>query len=213
MPYAEGTALLESPQQAAASSYREKVIPQNNEAEKAVLAAMILDSEILEEAFLAVREEAFYRPSHQKIYRAMLDLHSKGNPVDQITLAERLEAKGELEQVGGRAYILELANNSFALANWAYHAQIVNRQHLLRKLIEAATRISALSYDAPDDTKEVVEQAEKLIFDVTDKEVKSSFRGLSELMTEAVEQMDRMAKEKKHIQGVPTGYQSIDRIL
>ena len=213
MPYAEGTALLESPQQAAANSYREKVIPQNNEAEKAVLAAMILDSEILEEAFLAVREEAFYRPSHQKIYRAMLDLHSKGNPVDQITLAERLEAKGELEQVGGRAYILELANNSFALANWAYHAQIVNRQHLLRKLIEAATRISALSYDAPDDTKEVVEQAEKLIFDVTDKEVKSSFRGLSELMTEAVEQMDRMAKEKKHIQGVPTGYQSIDRIL
>ena len=174
---------------------------------------MILDPEILEEAFLAVKEEAFYRPSHQKIYRAMVELHSKGNPVDQISLAERLEAKGELESVGGRAYILELADNSFALANWAYHAQIVNRQNLLRKLIEASTKISALSYDAPDNTEAVVEQAEKLIFEVTDKEVKSSFRTLSDLMQESLEKINAMAKSNKRIQGVPTGFESIDRIL
>lgn len=194
-------------------AYREKIMPQNNDAEKAVLAAMILSPEALNDAVTIVRGETFYRPSHRKIFEAICEIHNSGNPVDQISLAERLEAKGELESVGGRAYILELANNSFALANWEYHAQIVNRQNLLRKLISAATKISALGYDAPDDTEAVVEEAERLIFEVTDKEVKSSFRGLSELMTESLQMISKMASEKKRIQGVSTGFIGVDKIL
>ncbi|MGI6216045.1 MAG: replicative DNA helicase [Coriobacteriales bacterium] len=213
MPYTKNVAPYENISENDSAVFRDRVIPQNNEAEKSVLAAMMLDPEILEEAFLVIKEEAFYKPSHQKIFRAMKELSANGNPVDQITVAERLEAKGELESVGGRAYIMELADNSFALANWQYHAQIVNRQHLLRSLITAATKISALSYDAPDDTEAVVEEAEKLIFNVTDKEVKSSFKSLSELMKESMQQLDELAKEKKHIMGVPTGFESVDRIL
>ncbi len=213
MAYANGLATYENTTSNSSISFHDKVVPQNIEAEKAVLAAMILDPEILEEAFLLVKKEAFYRPSHQKIFEAMYEIHANGNPVDQITLAERLEAKGELESIGGKAYILELANNSFALANWQYHVEIINRQHLLRSLISASTKISALSYDAPDNTEAVVEEAEKLIFDVTNKEVKSSFRNLSDLMQESLKQMDEMAKNKTHIQGVPTGYKAVDSIL
>ena len=194
-------------------AYREKIMPQNNDAEKAVLAAMILSPEALNDAVTMVRSDVFYRPSHRKIFEAICEIHNSGNPVDQISLAERLEAKGELESVGGRAYILELANNSFALANWEYHAQIVNRQNLLRKLISAATKISALGYDAPDDTEAVVEEAERLIFEVTDKEVKTSFRGLSELMTESLQMISKMASEKRRIQGVSTGFIGVDKIL
>ena len=213
MPYDNAARSYDNVQNGIQNLSKDRIIPQNIEAEKAVLAAMILDPEILEEALNAVRKEAFYRPSHQKIYQAIYDIHKDNNPVDQITLAERLEAMGELPAVGGKAYILELANNSFALANWEYHAQIVNRQNLLRNLIQAATRISATCYEAPDNTEAVVETAEKLIFDVTNKEVKSSFKGLSELMQDTLALMDKLAKQQTHIMGVPTGYRSVDEIL
>ncbi|MGI6220941.1 MAG: replicative DNA helicase [Coriobacteriales bacterium] len=195
------------------TSFRDRVIPQNIDAEKAVLAAMILDDEILDEALLEVHKEIFYRPSHQKIFEAIEELRRRDIPVDQISLAERLEAKGELESIGGKAYILELANNSFALANWQHHIQIIKRQHLLRSLISAATKISALSYDAPDDTSEIVEEAERQIFSVTDREVRTEFQSLSDLMKQSLISMEQLSKEKTHIQGVPTGFESVDRVL
>ncbi len=207
MAYEESMALYDRPATA------EKVIPQNIEAEKAVLAAMLLDSDTLDEAFLVLRKESFYRPSHRKIFEAIYELHARDVPVDQLSVSERLAAKGELESVGGRSYIVELANNSFALANWRYHAQLINGKALYRSLIAAATRISALSYDAPDDAEAVVEESEKLIFGVTDRQVRSSFRSLSQLMQDSIASMNEMAKEKKRIQGVPTGFESIDRIL
>ncbi len=213
MAYSGGAVKYSDSMTAEPISFQDRIIPQNIEAEKSVLAAMILDPEILDEAFLMVRKESFYRPSHQKIFQAIYELHLESIPVDQISLAERLNAKGELEAIGGRSYIIEIANNSFALAHWRYHAQIINRQNLLRRLIEAATKISALSYDAPDNTEEIVEEAEKLIFNVTDKEVQSSFRSLGDLMTDSLKMIDELANQKKHIQGVPTGFESIDRIL
>ncbi len=198
----------------AGNSYRERTVPHNIEAEKAVLAAMILDPEnVLDDAFLEIKAEAFYRPSHQKIFEAIYEMHSLSQPVDQISLADKLKARGDLEAIGGVAYIAELANNSFALANWRYHAQIVNREALLRSLITAATRIKALSYDAPDDTEAIVEQAEKLVFDVTNKEIRSSFRTISELLNESMTLIDELAKNKRHLQGVPTGFESVDRIF
>ncbi len=210
MPYAATPSVMP---EVNTTQLREKPMPQNIPAEQAVLAAMILDPEILEESTMVVRKDAFYRHSHQLIYDAIMALHSEGTPVDQISLAEKLDAMGELEHVGGKAYILELANNSFALANWRYHAEIVNRQLMLRKLILASTRISALSYDAPDNTEAVVEEAEKLIFDVTDKEVKTSFASLNDLLGETLAQLDMLAKQKTHIMGVSTGYRCIDEIL
>lgn len=217
MPYSTKTSRYEkydeTVPEVSTSPLNDKPMPQNIAAEQAVLAAMILDPEILDEAILTVKKEAFYRPSHQIIYEAIVEMNSEGVPVDQISLAEKLDAMGELQHIGGKPYILELANNSFALANWRYHAEIVNRQYLLRKLIYASTRISALCYDAPDNTEEVVEEAEKMVFDVTDNEVKSSFRPLNELMSETITMLDQQAIRKTHIMGVSTGFRSIDEIL
>ena len=212
MPFATETTYQESVYDSNAT-FREKVIPQNIEAEKAVLAAVILDPDILEEAVLCIKADAFYRPSHQKIFTAIAELYQESVAVDQISLAERLRAKGELESIGGKAYILELADNSFALANWQRHVEIVNRQALLRKLIMAATKISALSYDAPDSTDQVVEEAEKLIFEVTDSQIKSSFQPLGDLINITIDNLEKFSRQQTHMQGVPTGFRDIDRIL
>jgi replicative DNA helicase len=187
--------------------------PQNLDAERAVLAAMILDKDVVEEALSRIDERAFYRPAHQRIFAAIADMSSHGVPVDQLTLADKLEATGELEQVGGKPYILELANNSFALANWATHIEIVKRDALLRELIRAATHIAALGYEATDDADAVIEESEKLLFDVTNKRVSSSFKGISTLLTESIGLLEEMAKNKSHLLGVPTGFPELDKLL
>ena len=190
-----------------------RVMPQNIDAERAVLAAMILSHDVCEEALSHITADAFYRPAHQKIFEAVLDLYNRNEPVDQLTLADRLQAKGELDAVGGKLAIIELADNAFAMANWTTHADIVKRCALLRDLVKASTRITALGYDAPDDLDSVVEEAEKLIFDVTNKRVESNFKSLPDLLMGTYEELERLSKEQAHLIGVPTGFDDLDKLL
>ena len=191
----------------------ESAPPQNIDAERAVLAAMILDKEVVEEALARISPEAFYRPAHQKIFSSIFDLYQRNTPVDQLSLADRLEARGELEEVGGKTYILELANNSFALHNWAHHVEIVKRQALLRDLIIAATHIKALGLSSPDDIDGVVEESEKMLFEVTNKRVEATFKKLTELLVDSVALLEEMEDKKTHLLGVPTGFDELDRLL
>jgi len=191
----------------------EKTPPHNIDAERAVLAAMILDKDVVEEALATITADAFYRPAHQKIYTAIAELSTRAIPVDQLTLADRLESKGELEQVGGKIYILELANNSFAIYNWADHAKIVKRDALLRDLISAAIHIEALGFTSSDDVENIVEDSEKLLFNVTNKRVDSSFKNIGELLAESSDMLEKMAENKSHILGVPTGFLDLDNLL
>jgi replicative DNA helicase len=189
------------------------VPPHNIDAERAVLAAMILDKEVVEEALAKIQAEDFYRPAHQKIFAAIGDLSARTIPVDQLSLADRLKARGELEAVGDKVYILELANNAFALANWANHVEIVKRTALLRNLITASTHITALGYSSTDDVDEVIEESEKLLFEVTNKRVDKSFANLSNLLLDSIATLEEMAKNKSHLLGVPTGFTDLDRLL
>ena len=154
-------------------STAEKPIPRNIEAEKSVLAACMLNADILEEIAIKLKPENFFRPAHRIIFEAIMDLHTRRIPVDQISLADNLNASGQLDAIGGRSYIIELADNTFALTNWSNHADIVKRTSVLRDLIYASTQISALAYNAPDDLDEVVEDAERTLFEVTEKRVSS----------------------------------------
>ena len=95
-----------------------RVMPQNIDAERAVLAAMLLDSDVAEEAMSHITAAEFYRPSHQKIFESMTELYGRNEPIDHLTLADRLQARGDLDAAGGKPYIIELANNAFAIANW-----------------------------------------------------------------------------------------------
>jgi replicative DNA helicase len=189
------------------------MLPQNLDAEKAVLAAMILDKDIVDEVLARVDEHAFYLPRHQKIFSAMGELSERHIPIDQLSLADRLEARGELKDVGDKAYIIELGNNSYALYNWEHHVEIVKREALLRDLIRAAHNIQALGFSETDDMDAAVEEAEKMLFEVTNKRVDSTFRAIPELLGDSVALLEKMADNKSHILGVPTGFTELDRLL
>ena len=148
-------------------------------------------------------KENFYRIAHQRIYESMMDLYVRHIPIDHISLADNLKAMGQLEAVGGKAYLIELADNTFALTNWQNHLEIVKRTSILRDLIRASGEIEALAYDAPDDLGVVVEEAEKTLFHVTEKRVSSAFKRMDVLLTEAFEELTKLAEQKDAMAGIP----------
>ena len=161
-------------------------LPQDIDAEQSVLAACMLNTEVVEELVLRLRPENFFRPAHRIIFESIYDLSVRRIPVDPIALSDTLQSKGQLEAIGGRAYLAELADNTFALTNWQRHAEIVKRTAILRELVYAAADINALAYDAPDDLNQVVEEAEKMLFNVTEKRVSSTFTKMDVLLTGGV---------------------------
>lgn len=195
------------------SSSGNKPIPQNIEAEKSVLAACMLNQNAIEEIATKLKPENFFRPAHRLIFQSMMDLYLRHIPIDQISLADNLKAMGELEAVGGKPYLVELADNTFALTNWQNHAEIVKRTAILRELIYASTQINALAYDAPDDLNVVVEEAEKTLFNVTEKRVASSFQKVEGLIGEAFEDLQKLAAQQTHMAGVPTGFLDLDNLF
>ena len=203
--YARAT---ESPQQSG-----DRTIPSDIEAEKAVLAACLLDNDVVEEVLVKLTPENFFRPAHRIIFASIRDLNERRIPVDQIAVADNLRATGQLDAVGGRAYLLELADNTFALTNWSNHADIVKRTSILRDLIYASTQISALAYNAPDDLDQVVEDAERTLFQVTEKRVSSSFSRMDTLLTKAFDEITAIAERGDKVMGVSTGFKDIDNLF
>lgn len=190
-----------------------KGLPNNIEAEGNVLAAMMLSGEVVEEALVELLPDDFYRPSHKTIFTAMSGMYESSMPIDSISLIDYLRSIDKLESVGGEAYILELMGNTLALAHWQHHAEIVRRDAMLREIIGATNQISALAYDSPLDTKEVIERAESMLLSVTEREVKSSYKGLTDFMTEAYQEAEEVARAGGDVHGAPTGYPSLDRML
>ena len=190
-----------------------KQIPQNIEAEQSVLAACLLNQDAIDEVATKLAPESFFRPAHQIIFRSMLDLRKRNLPIDQISLAENLRATGQLDAIGGKPYLVDLADNTFALTNWVNHTEIVKRTGILRDLIYASAQITALAYDAPDDLDEVVEGAEKTLFEVTEKRVSSTFTPINELLEGVFEEMTKLTERDSHMAGVPTGFQDVDNLF
>ena len=188
-------------------------LPNNIEAEKSVLAACMLNPDAVDEIATKLVPENFFRPAHQLIYAGILELNTRHIPIDQISLADRLAAEGQLEAVGGRPYLVELANNTLALTNWKNHTEIVKRNSVLRDLVYASTNINALAYDAPDDTNEVIEDAEKMLFEVTQKRVSSSFQNITDLLTQAFDEIDELVNNKNQMAGTPTGFADVDKLF
>lgn len=190
-----------------------KGLPNNTEAEATVLAAMLLSGEVVEEALVELLPDDFYRPSHKTIFQAMGGMYDSSVPIDSISLIDYLRSIDKLEAVGGEAYIIELMGNTLALANWQHHAAMVRRDAMLREIIGATNQISALAYHSPLDTKEVIERAESMLLSVTEREVKSSYKGLTDFMTEAYEEAEEVSRAGGEVHGAPTGYPSLDRML
>lgn len=191
----------------------ERVPPHNLDAEQTLLGCMFLSSEAVEACLEVVGPDDFYRPAHARIFEAIVDLHGRGEPVDQITVADRLEATGNLDAAGGKPYLLDLAGMVLTTGSAVVYAEIVKRTSMLRQLIGAASHIATMSYENPDDLDRVVEDSERAIFEVTNKRVSSNFRGLDDLMRTGFDQIEQLYDHREHITGVPTGFKDLDSIL
>jgi len=191
----------------------DRVPPHDLDAEKSALGAMLLNSEATAIGLSKLHAEDFYRPAHARIYDAVAALFSRGEPCDVVTVAARLESTGELEQVGGKTYLLDVVNTVPLAGNVGQYAGIVKRMSLLRRLILASTHIAALGYEAPDDIDEVIEQAEKEIFAVTNERVETTFKPIEELMTEGWKKLEELYERQEHLTGVTTGWPDLDKLL
>jgi replicative DNA helicase len=188
------------------------VPPQSTDAEEAVLGAMMLSpgaiavvSEILDGA-------DFYRESHTRVYRAALSLYGRGEPVDAITLVDELEGRGELEDVGGRARVHELAALVPASANAGHYARIIREAATLRGLIQAGGEISRLGWDGTGEATELVDRAEQIVFDLSQQRVSGDFAHIEQLLRESFERITALYESGADVTGVPSGYRDLDRL-
>ena len=195
--------------QAAAASAS---MPQDLAAEKSVLSAMLLSQDALQDALIELTERDFYLHANRTIYHAMHDMFDKSVPVDPVSLADYLRSEGELDRVGGMNYLLELNNNTLSLVNWRHHAEMLRRDATLREIIVASSKITALAFDAPEDTKEVVDSAERMILSVTDRDIRSNYSTLEQVMGDLYEALAEQAANPGTI-GVLTGFNGIDAKL
>ena len=191
----------------------DRVPPHNLDAEQAVLGSMFLSQEAVEGATTALLAEDFYRPAHARIFSAMLDLYARSIPVDHLSVADRLESWGDLEAAGGKPYLLDVTEIVPTAANWKRYSDIVKRMSMLRQLIGAGTEIVALGFDAPDDAAQIVEDAERIIFQVTNKRVTSNFKHINDLLKVSFKNLEELAEKKEHVTGVPTGFKELDKLL
>jgi replicative DNA helicase len=189
-----------------------RVPPQNLEAEESVLGGILLDNAALDQMIELVQADDFYRGAHRKIFRAMLDLSERNEPVDLITLAEALKGRGDLADVGGTAFLADLAVRVPTAANVVHYARIVRERAVLRGLITAATEIATRGYEASDDVAGLLDRAEQLIFDIAERQTRNGFARLADILVGSLKQIERLYEQKQSVTGVPTGFADLDRI-
>ena len=180
----------------------DRVPPQSKEAEQAVLGSMIIDREAIFLAAELLVDQDFYSTSHQKIYGGIISLSEKGEPVDLVTLSEELQRKKCLEEVGGRAYLVTLANAVPTAANVQYHSQIVREKAILRSLINTATGIVGRSFEAPHNVDEFLDEAEQQIFEIGKRGKQQGFASLKEVLVQAFDRIEKLYDEKKGVTGI-----------
>jgi replicative DNA helicase len=189
-----------------------KVPPQNLDAEASVLGGILLENDAFNRVLEFLTPEDFYRESHRKVFRAMMALSDRSEPVDLITLSDFLKARGELDAVGGAAYLASLADLVPTAANIVYYARIVREKAILRHLISAATEIATRGFEDQGNVDEFLDKAEKIIFDIAEKKIKSSFMSIGEMMKDSIKTVEKLYERKEMVTGVPTGFKDLDKL-
>ncbi|MDD3374578.1 MAG: replicative DNA helicase [Candidatus Omnitrophica bacterium] len=189
-----------------------KVTPQNIEAEKSVLGSMMIDQEAIGLAAENLSAESFYEFSHQRIFDAILKLYNDRRNVDLITLSDELKSQGILDEVGGVSYLTVLIDLVPSSANIEHYARIVKEKNIQRQLIKNATQIIAESYKPGVDIDELVDGAEKLIFQIATARLKQDAMHIKELIKETIETIDNLYQRKEYITGISTGFTEFDKM-
>jgi len=189
-----------------------KIPPQDIDAERSVLGALMIDPIASNDVFGKLQPAHFYRPAHAKIYEVIVSLAEENQPVDEITTASGLESKGELEGIGGRAYLTELTNRLPSAANIEYHAGIVLKHALMRSLISVANSISTAGYEGTTDVADLLDRAESKIFEITSNRDQKSFSPMKDLVKSAITHIEKLFEQKQAITGCPSGFAKFDEM-
>lgn len=188
----------------------DKVPPQNLDAEQSTLGSMMIDRGALERGVDILNPDDFYREVHQTIFDALISLAEKGEPVDIVTVQEELRGRGQLDAVGGTEYLMALLDSVPTSANIEYYARIVEEKAILRRLIDACTQVVSLSHGQVEDVDSLVDQAERMLFQVSQKRLGQYFSPLSVLAHQMFEKVEQQYKEKAPISGLATGFHDLD---
>lgn len=190
----------------------ERVPPHNHEAEQSVLGAIFLDPDALITASEILMADDFYRTAHQKIFETMLSLNDRGKSIDVVMVTEELAAKKELEDVGGLAYLGELANAVPTAANIAQYAKIVEEKSLLRRLIKTATKIVEDGYTREDEVEALLSEAEKKMMEVASRKTASDFKHVKDVLVQTYDNIEQLMFREGDVTGIPTGFRDLDKI-
>ncbi|WP_210440702.1 replicative DNA helicase [Nocardioides xinjiangensis] len=184
--------------------------PQDNAAEQSVLGSMLLSKDAIADVVEVIKGVDYYRPAHEVIHDAIIDLYGRGEPADPITVAAELQKRGELQRIGGAPYLHTLSANVPIAANAGYYAEIVRDKAVLRRLVEAGTRIAALGYAGEGQIDDVVDSAQAEVYKVTDRRATLDYAPLSDIMSGVLDEIEMIGNREAGLYGVPTGFADLD---
>jgi len=190
----------------------ERTPPHDVAAEQCVLGGMLLSKDAISDVIEVIRAADHYRPAHQLIHEAILDLYARGEPADAITVANELNRRGELMRIGGGPYLHTLIASVPTAANAGYYARIVRERAILRRLVEAGTRIVQFGYAGDADADELVDRAQAEVYAVTDRRISEDYHSLSEIMPGALDEIEAIGSHGGALTGVPTGFADLDSL-
>lgn len=192
--------------------YGSRTMPHDDVAEQSVLGGMLLSKDAIADVVESLRASDFYKPAHETIYEAILSLYGHGSPADAITVADELKKRGELTRVGGASYIHTLIASVPTAANAQYYAEIVKEHAIMRRLIEAGTKIAQLGYANETEVDTLVDQAQAEIYAVTDGNAKEDYVSFSEALEETINEIDANSNRPDGVYGVPTDFIEFDEL-
>lgn len=191
----------------------DRVPPQSIESEQALLGSIMVRPESIHEVIDIIRPDSFYSEKHKAIFQAMLELLERSEPIDLLTLTQRLKDKGRLDAIGGRAYLADLVNQVPSAGNITHYANIVSTKHIMRSLIEASYEITEHAHDEARDTLEVLDEAEKRIMAIGNATATHKFQPIKDTLIQAWDNIEKLSKNKGGVRGVPSGYKALDSLL
>lgn len=187
-----------------------RVPPHNLEAEQSVLGAMIVENEVIYEVSEILNGDEFYKEAHKILYNIIIEIHNEGKPVDVITLMDTLKSRELIEAVGGISYITDLVSSVPTVSNAKHYAKIIEEKYLLRSLISASNKIMDKCYTQQDDVEEVLNDAEKSIFDISQKKKNEDFEAIKPIIERSFDQIEHVFKFKGDTTGIPSGFTDLD---
>src|SRR5438270_10002581 len=190
--------------------------PQDIVAEQCVLGAMLLSKDAIADVVEVLRPGDFYRPAHQTVYDAVIDLYGRGEPADPVTIAAELTRDGTLAKIGGAPYLHTLIASVPTAANAGYYAEIVRERAILRRLVEAGTKIVQLGYGAASgmggEVDDVVDRAQQAVYEVTERRTSEDYIRLEDVLQQAFDEIEAMGSRSGELYGVPTGFRELDEL-